>query len=375
MTMSSRVPDVNALVKYDSSIMGQLVPDFYERTAIAALYEAVLGSIKFHWNKLSHRAAVYNVGETTTFISNIDKLDYFVGRDDQGILRGGNLHWDYLQNVCNPFVSNDQKYKKLCRILAQLPGNVSFAFKVSPDLQDGDVVRAAFKRAGFSNIRNKTFLYFGDASEGDPIKKIKSDSRTKVNSARRDMELTTMSLDAFFKFYNDNLIADNKEPHFFLNIDEVTIKKGAKNVEVTAARRKGLREDGTPYPIEAAICCGIGKDGYYKLMRITYSGEGTGVIPHAPHKHALKMLVVETMRRSAELNMVLDVDGATVGGGTLYSRFGVFREVLRDEYKRKTAQTFICKFCNPLKLERIAKEMRLYLGRLAAIMVLALFSA
>jgi hypothetical protein len=73
--------------------------------------------------------------------------------------------------------------------------------------------------------------------------------------------------------------------------------------------------------------------------------------------------------------MVLYVDGATAGGGTLYSRSGVFREVLREEYKRKTAQTFICKFCNPMKLEHIAKEMRLYLGRLAAIMVLALFSA
>ncbi len=348
--------------------------EFYEKKKIVALCEAVAGAAKFHTNKIMHMATTHDVTATRPFLSNIEDLKYFVGRDEQGVLRGGNLHWEYLFNLCDSRDTDAVKFKKLCRELACLPSNVAFEFKAAPDMRDGDIVRAAFLRAGFSNIYNKTYLYFGNVEDGDPIKKIKSDSRTKVNSARRDMELTTMSLNEFFAFYNRNLIADKKEAHFFLQIDEEVIAKSTK-VEILAARRKGLMEDGNPYPIESAMCCGYGDDGYYKLMRITYASEGTGVIPHAPHKHALKFLVVEAMRRSAELGMILDVDGATVGGGTLYTRFGVFEEVMRDQYKRKTAQTFICKFCNPLKLERIAKEMRLCLGRLAAFTVLALFCA
>lgn len=336
------------------------VLDFYERGKAAALKEAVLGAVKFHWNKISHLAATQNIGKTLPFLSSVGSLQYYVGRDEQGILRGGNPHWRYLQDVCTPFQSDEQKYKNLCRELAQLPGNVAFAFKASPDLRDAHIVRAAFLKAGFTNIPRKTYLFDGTADREDPIKKIKSDARTKVNSARRDLELTTMSVDEFFAFYNENLQIDGKKSHFFLNIDHDMIRKG-KNIEIIAVRKKAA-DDGTTYPIEAAMLCGWDDDGFYKLMRITYRRDAEHNAGNAPHKHAIKMLAVETMKRASEKGMLLDVDGATPGGVTVYQRFGVFQEVLHDEYKRKTVQTLFVKFKKKDLLTILARLMSVALS-------------
>lgn len=324
---------------------GPIDLNFPGKQHVLELIDATGGAARFHWNKLVHRAGTHNIGQTLPFMTNIDTLHYYVGRDEKGILRGGNLPWLYLRDLIPyGFASREEKFKSLCRALAQLPGNVAFAFAASPDLHDADIVRAAFRTAGFSHIARKTYTYRGANDGADPISKIKSDARTKVNSARRDLEFVDMSLEEFFAYYRANLEADGKNSHFHLNIDLELIGRAMAEgqIEIMAVRKKASDDQPGPHPVDAAIVCSRGEDGYYKLMRISYRHYNSG--PIAPHKHALKMLVVEAMKRSAALGMVLDVDGATPGGETLYSRFGVFETVIRDEFKRKTAQTLIRKF-------------------------------
>ena len=225
--MSATITDTGDITigNYVSGADKQRAAEFYEMGQAKALYAATTGAIKFHANKLLHKAKTHNIGECLPFMSSIQGLKYYVGRDDQGVLRGGNLHWEYVQDVCDQRDDDATKFKKLRYALAQLPSNVAFEFKAAPDLQDGDLVRAAFLKAGFSNIYNKTYLYFGNVADGNPIKKIKSDARTKVKSARRDMELTSMSLAEFFTFYKQNLVSDKKEDHFLLDIDIDVIDK------------------------------------------------------------------------------------------------------------------------------------------------------
>ena len=340
--------------------------DFYQRGKMDALIDASIGALKFQLNKIAHGGSATNVSAKTPFLANIDALQFYVGRDEDGVLRGGCPHWAYLQNLCDPRLSDQEKFKKLCKNLADLPGNVAFAFKASPDLKDSNIVRAAFGKAGFANIQRKTYLFRGNAVDGDPIAKLKSDARNKVNKARRDLETCSMSVDEFFAFYSENLVNyDGKKSHFYLNIDHDMMKKGYNNLEIIAVRRK--TEEGKEIsPIEAAILCGWDADGYYKLMRITYRRDAAMNNGIEPHQHAIKMLVVEAMARATQMNMVLDVDGATPGGGTVYQRFGVFEEVLHDEFKRKTAQTFICKFCNPLAIENAVKAVKNTFSRLLA---------
>lgn len=319
--------------------------NFPGKKHVLELVDATSGAARFHWNKLVHRAGTHNIGQTLPFMTNIDTLHYFVGRDEKGILRGGNLPWLYLRDLTPyGFASRAEKFKSVCRALAQLPGNVAFSFASSPDLRDADIVRDAFRTAGFSHTARKTYTYKGVNDGTDPISKVKSDARTKVNSARRDLEFVEMSLEEFFAYYRENLDAEGKNSHFHLNIDLELISRAMNEgqIEIMAVRKKSSEDQPGPHPIDAAVVCSCGEDGYYKLMRISYRHHASGPIP--PHKHALKMLVVEAMKRSAARDMVLDVDGATPGGETLYSRFGVFETVIRDEFKRKTAQTLIRKF-------------------------------
>lgn len=340
--------------------------DFYQRGKFDAMVHASVGAIKFQWNKILNGGALRTVSTERPFVAQIDMLQYYVGRDEDGVLRGGCPQWSYLENMCDPNMTDEEKFKKWCRILADLPGNVSFNFKASPYMKDTHVVRAAFGKAGFSNIPRRTYLFHGNLADGDPIAKLKSDARTKVNSARRELESCSMSVDEFFAFYRENLVNyKGAKGAFSMQIDHEMMKLGYDNLEIIAVRRKQAEGQG-PNPIEAAIMCGWDADGFFKLMRVTYKNDAESNNGVAPHKHALKMLVVEAMKRATEKGLILDVDGATGGGSTVYQRFGVFEEVVHDEYKRKTAQTFICKFCNPLRIERAISSVKNALGRLLA---------
>lgn len=340
--------------------------DFYQRGKIDLMIDASLCAIKFKWNKMVNGGALHSVSTDKPFIANSDMLYYYVGRDEDGVLRGGCPQWSYFENIYDPQMTDEQKFKKWCKILADLPGNVSFGFKASPHMKDTHVVRAAFGKAGFTNVQRRTFLFQGNLADGDPISKLKSDARTKVNSARRDLESCSMSVDEFFAFYKENLVNYNGcKGAFSLTIDREMMKLGYDNLEIIAVRRKPV-EGQAAGPIEAAIMCGWDTDGFFKLMRVTYRNDAASNNGIAPHKHAIKMLVVEAMKRATEKGLILDVDGATGGGGTVYQRFGVFEEVVHDEYKRKTAQTFICKFCNPLRIEKAVRTVKEALGRLLA---------
>ncbi|PZQ45099.1 MAG: hypothetical protein DI551_08465 [Micavibrio aeruginosavorus] len=316
---------------------------------ISALMHWGIGSTKFRWNKIVHRTGTMNIPCTAPYVTSTDHLDYFVGMDEKGYLHGGNLHWAYLQNICIDELSQENKYKTLCRTLARLPANVAFSFKASPHMKDIEVARAAFHAAGFLNIPRRTYLFKGDAADGDQIAKLKPDARTKVNSAKRDLEITTMNAEAFFTFYKENLKLAGQKSYFCLDIDQALIAQGLRTnppqIDIIAVRRKNTDQSKAPHPIEAAMVCSRGCDGFYKLMRITYMRQQRADMEHAPHKHAIKLLVVEAMKRSAQMNLILDVDGMTPGGETVYSRFGVFEPAVHDEYIRRTARTLLPKLC------------------------------
>ncbi len=304
-----------------------------------------IGAARFYWNKLVHQTGLMNIGKTLPFMTTIGRLDYYVGRDEKGILRGGNLHWSYLQGICDDKIGDAEKYKSVCLMLAKLPGNVAFSFKADPKLRDAAIIRAAFKTAGFTVDSRPTFLYKGNVEDGDPVAKMKSDARTKINAARRDLEITDMSVEDFFAFYRDNLDDAGKKSHFCLNIDQDMFYQGLDQndpqLEIFAVRRKSTDSDSNPHPFDAAVACSRGKDGYYKLMRVTYRYKKQG--SPAPHKHANKLVVVEAMRRATALGLTLDTDGFTPGGGVLYRRFGVFDEVVQDDYNRRTIMTLLRK--------------------------------
>lgn len=152
--------------------------------------ESLNSEARFRANQIAHMISARTITDKP-YIKSIDGLDYFVGRSAKAGLRGGDIPWEYMQGLVDGQFSEKDKRKHLMHTLAQLPSNVSFVFKAAPQLRDAPVIREAFHRAGFKNAPRTTLVFKGEPGQ-DPIERLKSDSRTKVRSARRDLEFAEM---------------------------------------------------------------------------------------------------------------------------------------------------------------------------------------
>lgn len=318
---------------------------------LRALFDIVINTFKFHMNKASHATSFNNAATAHAVINRADSLEYYVGRNQKGVLHGGNPHHNYLSNLFDRRADKNQKHAQLLGSIAKLPANVSFEFKISPTMEkDRDIVSAAFTKAGFSRIARKTYVYSGDPANSDPLPALKSDMRRQVKLAERDLEVTTMNVEEFFAFYKANLVAAKKPSNFFLDIDKEVIEQLVvmenSPVDIIAVRRKMAEDDKAPHPIDAAIAFGRSDDGHYKMMRITYRHKDPAHPEQAPHPHATKLVMIEAMRQANRLGLKLDSDGATEGGSAHYGRFGkdVFKEVQHDVFKRTTLHEIVRKF-------------------------------
>ena len=306
------------------------------------LWETSSAAVRFAWNKFIHGSSPFSYASNYPLINKSDRVPYYVCRDENGVLRGGNPAWMYLQDLIRPETLSDKDKVSILRYaISRLPSNVAFEFSACPYVKDADIVRKAFTRSGFVHSLKKTYMYKGNPGEIDPAPRFKSDARNKINSARRDMETVPMGIEEFFRYYEENLKGAGKDSYFHLEIDKEIAREAMRmsppRAHIIAVRRKQTDQN-APHPVDAAILCtgSAEDDGYLKLFRITYRHADPAKPEDAPHKHATKLVIVEAMQMANQMGLTLDTDGYTPGGETLYSRFGVFEAVMRTEYKRKT---------------------------------------
>lgn len=310
------------------------------------LLSAAIASLRFRLNKLQHGAAQAHVAPPNPLINTVGGLTFYTAQDESGIMRGGNLPWHFLPDLTNSSIlSSTQQCSSVRAILAQLPGNVAFTFSTHNHWKDLTRLAEAFTKSGFIHSTRHTYVYRAPYAEINVLSQMRADARNKVNCAIRDLEITSMSADAYFDFYKKNLAAQSKACNFNLKIDEALVCEALKSdlVQIIATRRKSVGENEAPAPIEAAIILTTGADGYMKLLRITYVVENQ-ILGLTPHKHAIKLLVHEALCRAARNGLALDTDGYTPGGHTLYSRFGIFMPETRHFFERKTLPTLLNKF-------------------------------
>ena len=310
--------------------------DFKGKRFVMLMAKAIVSEARFRANKIANWVHVCRVSSTHPEVCRIDKLNFFIGRDEDGLLRGGDLPWQYMQGVCDDQISREDKRRQFGRTLAKLPSHVSYVFKADPTIRDREIVREAFRRAGFQNETRTTLIYKGHPGQ-DQLAWMKPDARTKIRKGRRELDFVDMGVDEFFEHYRRHL--GDRQSYFFLNIDQALMNEAVNGdpsvAEIIAVRRKD-DDSGGQNPVEAAAIISKGAGGYCKLLRLTFrrcAGHDDG--PPA-HQQALKVLIVEAMQRASERGLALDVDGCTPGGRTLYSRFGGFEEVVHDEFTRIT---------------------------------------
>lgn len=318
---------------------------------LSDVFAVAKSALKFHWTQIAYGVAPY-VAPTTPLRN--DALDVYTGFDEKGFARGGNPHWKYFANPFeNPAASTDaEKYRSLRAALSKLSAGPAFKFHATPILEDKAVIRSAFVDSGFQYVNRPTFLYKPDADNFDDlVKNFKPDARSNVRKGKRDLEITTMGIDDFFKLYEESLVDRDEQYRWFpQNLDREVLRgqmaQPNSDVEIVAARRKSTPENPGPHPIDAAILRSRGADGYSKCLRVTYRIKKDADLLPPPHPQAIKLIVTEIMLRAAKDGVTMDTDGFTIGGERLYSNFGVFQRHDQDIYTRDTLKNAAQKVAN-----------------------------
>jgi len=300
-----------------------------------ALRAALFGVARFYVNKLLHgvlapRPPAPGGGETESgairharaaIAGSRGDLPYCMGRDLRGIMCGVQPAWAYLRDFG---VAGRHKAAIIRRLLAQLPGGVSFHFAFHSDLPDAALVRQAFAGAGFTLFDWETFTYAPPAEYADLIDTFSGKSiKGTLRRARRDLEIIDISVRDYFRFQRANLAAGGKKNNRNDNLDELILEEALrrKSARILAARRKSSDTHPGPHPIDAAIVCLWEEESrVLQLWRLTYRDHSYG--PLMPHVDASKLLILAAMQEAADRKMILDTDGYTPGMEKLYALFG-----------------------------------------------------
>ena len=351
-TAAQKADGMNSILEYISS--SAAVPSTYAAHRSDSFWiEALSCMLRFHRNKLLYNFFVLRRARSSSRGSEAaygtvrlaraavggssGSLPYCMSQDTRGIIRGGQPAWTYLRDFA---VVGRRKAAIIRRLLAQLPGNVSFHFVCSPDLPDAALVRQAFRSSGFRLLDVETNIYTPPTGHPELIDTFSGRSiKGTLRRARRDLEVVDISMRDYFRFQRVNLASSGKKNYRDDNLDQLMLEEALrrKNARILAARRKSSDVYPGPNPIDAAIVCLWDETaGLLKLWRLTHRVHSNG--PIMPHVDASKLLILAAMQETANRKMILETDGSTPGLAKLYALFGpgIFQRTTRLQCERET---------------------------------------
>lgn len=299
------------------------------------LAQALVSTLRFHWNRLRYGSLPPDAGDDEmgpvwhahVSMGNANaSLPYCLGPDSRGIMCGVQPAWMYL----NDFAGNGrQKVAIIRRLLAKLPGGVTFHFSFQLGLSDEPLVRQAFASAGFTMLDWKTYVYKPPAEYGDLVDSFTGRSiKGTLRRARRDLEIVEISMREFIDGQRVNLAASGKKNNRNDSLDEQILEEAVRRkcARILAARRKPVDGCPSPAPIDATLVCLWDENTRNMLLwRLSYREHDDGLFK--PHVDASKLLVLAAMEDCAARKFTLDTDGYTSGMSKMYALFGpgVFR--------------------------------------------------
>jgi hypothetical protein len=163
---------------------------------------------------------------------------------------GGNLHWT---SLCQPgldaALDEGEKREALQELIRKLPRKISFKFVVGPDVKDRELIKDAFRVAGFEHTTQTTY----SERPGDTDIKMRISAKHRYNLARakRDLQVLgtqpgdpVISAAAFINFYEKNLRPCEKS-YAPLDVARALIEAGQNRgqAQVFVARRKRTSEN------------------------------------------------------------------------------------------------------------------------------------
>jgi hypothetical protein len=297
------------------------------------------------WVEIARGTAHLNEAKVVEGNIVVGRLPYVVQRNKAGFKCGGLFHWTQMGGpVISQDLSGEAKAEVLHKLLAQLPRNVSMCFVFEPASADAELIREAFKAAGFE--RSTQITYSLPPNAESIINRLNRKHAKHIRSADRRLEVVDISADRFCKFYEANLRETGKVSYSPLGIAHDLIAAGGERnppqVRAIAARKRlGREEEGSPVVnseediLDAAIACAWDNERYYlwRLTRRRHAGPSG-----KPHPDAVKLLIVKAMEHAKSLELIFDAGGVgSAGSGEFYDKILKIPNMgARDVYERPT---------------------------------------
>jgi hypothetical protein len=275
----------------------------------------------------------------------VGRLGFVLATNQVGNRLGFPPIWAHLGGpILDSGLSRSARADVLSRLIAQIPRNISFKFVCNPIAHDADLIRQAFRGAGFEHHSETTYVQ--RCGDRDIMSRLSAKRRGQMRRADRDLEVQPIDADEFIEFYRSNLKEAGKASYASLTNARDLIAKGqegsAPQVRVFAARPK---VEGSP--LDAAIACAWDDSRYYLWLLTRRRHEDAN--GRRPHGDAVKLLIFRATQHAQSLNLTFDVDGATTEGArNLYDdvlRFPLVES--RDVFIRDTTMYRLYKRLKP----------------------------
>lgn len=142
--------------------------------------------------------------------------------------------------VISQALSGEAKAEVLHRLLAQISSNVSMSLVFRPDSADAELIREAFKAAGFE--RSMVITYSLPPNAESIINRLSRKHAKHIISADRRLDVIDISADRFIKFYEANIKDAGKVSNSPLGVAHDLIAAGGERnppqVRAIAARKR-----------------------------------------------------------------------------------------------------------------------------------------
>jgi len=271
----------------------------------------------------------------------LGRLPFILSARKPGLTWGHNPHWSHMAGpIVDQRLSRTEQTGVISSLLEQLPRGISFNFVCSPSLAYADIVRSAFKQAGFEHTTQIT--YVRPPSFGDVLDTRKSKHRGHFKRAAKELHCVDISAQEFVQFYGANLDAQGKTSYSPLGILPCLIEEAISRGQARAIAAKSKCDDRSgicqlsAFNDAAIVYIWDDYRCYYWLStrRTPHPGDSFA----KPHPDATKFLVVKAMEDAQAMNLIFDTDGVTTAGSAnLYRNIFGLREVqCRDVFQRVT---------------------------------------
>ncbi|MBV8277626.1 MAG: GNAT family N-acetyltransferase [Verrucomicrobia bacterium] len=273
---------------------------------------------------------------------------------------GGRAHWtSFCQPDLDAALEEGEKSEVLHRLVRKLPRKISFKFVVAPDAKDRELIKDAFKAAGFEHTIQPTY----SERPADIVARTRVSAKHRYNlrRAERDLEVLgtkpsdpAISAAAFVDFYQKNL-GPGEKSHASLDIARALIEESQKRHQgqVFVARRKRTSGNDTNSCWDAAIACVWDASRLYYWMS-SRRREDPNNTADRPHEDAIKLLMTTAISHARSIGRIFDADGVpTVNGCPDQGKNDLYKKIVKlpDEENRDV-------YYRPSRLYRAFTQLR-----------------